>query len=279
MKNKQVKVSFIAATYNNSFFFDGWIQDLVQQTIFDECEIVFVDCNSTEDESERIKPWIEKYPSNIKHIKLLKDKGMYQAWNLAINNCSGKYITNASMDDRRSKEFAEKLSNFLDLNENIDIVYTENYQTSQPNETFDLNSSNGGVYRAEEFSFYSILTSNPPHVMPMWRAKIHNRIGYFLETYPSCSDYEFWLRCAFMGINFCKYNERLGLYYYNPNGLSTNVHNNNWKFFDETYVRQSYVEYYNNIVQFNQGIITNEHFFNWWKSRNWRTHKQNFPRE
>lgn len=276
MKNN-IKLSFITATYNDEKFFDGWIKDLVKQTIFHECEIIFVDCNSKENESKMIQPWIEKYPNNIRLFSLSHDKGLYNAWNAALQNCNGKYITNASMDDRRSSEFAEKLTKFLDENEDIDVVYTENYTTSGPNETFENNSSNGNVYNAAEFSFQSILTSNPPHVMPMWRASIHDKVGGFLESYPSCSDYEFWLRCAFMGIKFKKYDERLGLYYHNPKGLSTNPENDSWKLLDENYVRNSYTEFF--LTNMHRGYITNEYFFNWWESRDWRTHKKDFPRE
>jgi hypothetical protein len=80
-----------------------------------------------------------------------------------------------------------------------------------------------------------------------------------------------------MGIKFKKYDERLGLYYHNPKGLSTNPENDSWKLLDENYVRNSYTELF--LTNTHRGYITNEYFFNWWESRDWRTHKKDFPRE
>ena len=115
---------------------------------------------------------------------------------------------------------------------------------------------------------------NLPHVMPMWRKEIHEKVGFFLEAYPSCGDWEFWLRSTFLGLNFKRLPETLGVYYFNPNGLSSNGDNDVWKKPDEDYVRNCYIQYYNNYILTKEH--TNDNFFNWWKSRNWKTHKRDF---
>jgi glycosyltransferase involved in cell wall biosynthesis len=271
------KISFICSCYNDISFLDGWVQDLMNQTIIEDCQIVFVDCDSMQNEWELMLEWQNKYPEIFTLIKLKKDKGLYNGWNVALENCVGKYVCNASMDDRRSPLFAEKLYNFLELNPMIDVVYTDNYVSHIPNQTFEQISKNkqkkiynhGGEHKIE-----TMLGLNLPHVMPVWKKQIHNKVGLFLESYPSCGDWEFWLRATFLGIKFKRFPETLGVYYFNPDGLSTKRSNNIWKIPDENYIRSSYKEYYRNY------FLTKEHtydcFFNWWKSRNWQTHKKSF---
>ena len=58
--------------------------------------------------------------------------------------------------------------------------------------------------------------------MPMWRKSLHEQFGYFKEDFKSASDWEFWLRCAYGGSLFKKVRDRLGLYYFNPKGISSN---------------------------------------------------------
>jgi len=236
------KISFVTSVYNGEEHFEGFMEDITNQTIFKEkCELIMIDCNSEQNEKEMVKPWLEKYPDNIKYIKVKEDPGIYGAWNKAIKKAKGEFISNANLDDRHSPEFAEKLGKFLFAHKDVDCVYTENYLTSNPNETFENNSANGQVYPAEEFSKEALLRGNPPHCMPMWKKSLHDENGYFSEDYRSASDWEFWLRCCFKsGAKYKKLNEKLGLYYFNPKGMSTNKENNEWKRKEEREVFKTY---------------------------------------
>ena len=49
-----------------------------------------------------------------------------------------------------------------------------------------------------------------------------------------------WLRCAFGGSRFKKCNEILGIYYFNPKGISTNSENTSWKREEEKEVFSTY---------------------------------------
>jgi len=58
---------------------------------------------------------------------------------------------------------------------------------------------------------------------------IHTKLGYFDNSYPTASDFDFWLRCLSQDVRFDKIYEIVGSYYYNPNGLSTNNQSSNLK--------------------------------------------------
>ena len=80
--------------------------------------------------------------------------------------------------------------------------------------------------------------------MPMWRKSLHENNGLFDDSYRSAGDWEFWLRCAFNGSQFKKYSQPLGLYYFNPQGVSTNTDNEEWKREEERNVFKKYQKMY-----------------------------------
>jgi len=49
-----------------------------------------------------------------------------------------------------------------------------------------------------------------------------------------------WLRAASQGSKFKKINDVLGLYYFNPTGISTNPENFGWKREEESKVYETY---------------------------------------
>ena len=118
------------------------------------------------------------------------------------------------------------------------MVFADNLMTFQPNETWENNSATS-TYITENFSLEALLRGNPPHCMPMWRKKIHEKVGYFDEKYRSASDWEFWLRCESDQVKFKKINKALGLYYFNPEGVSTNP-DNSWKKQEEDEIGEKY---------------------------------------
>ena len=157
---------------------------------------------------------------------------------------TGEFISNATLDDRKAPDFAEKLAKLLVMNPDIDCVYTENLLTQKPHETFEQNSAEGKTYPAEEFSLEAMLRGNPPHCMPMWRKSIHEKNGFFDQKYKSAGDWDFWLRCAFNGSKYLKYGKPLGLYYFNPTGMSTNPENDSWKRQHEKEIYMNYLKKY-----------------------------------
>lgn len=236
------KISIITSVFKGDEFIRPFLEDITRQTIFkDKCELVLVNPNSPGNEEEVIKEYMEKYPNNIVYKKLDSDPGLYACWNIAAKMASGDYLTNANLDDRKSPKFMEELAKKLMLSPECDVVYADNIITNKPNETWEQHSGNS-LYPSEQFSLEAMLRGNPAHCMPMWRKSIHDKHGYFEEKYRSASDWEFWLRCAFAGSKFTKVNKPLGLYYFNPTGVSTNPENNDWKRKEEKEVFKKYMQ-------------------------------------
>ena len=235
------KVSIITSIYNGDEYIEQFMEDITSQTIFEEkCELVLIDANSPGNEEEIIKPYIEKYPNNIVYKKLDQDPGIYAVWNMGVEMATGEYLTNANLDDRHAPFAYEKQSVTLLANPDVDLVYADMLITDQPNETWAVNSSNGRKYNFPEFSYDHLKMVNMPHAAPMWRKSLHKKHGLFDQKYKSAGDWEMWLRAAQKGSKFMKISTPVGLYYFNPTGISTNPDNFSWKREEEKEIFEKY---------------------------------------
>lgn len=212
--------SSFCSFFNGEKFIEGYIKDVLKQTIFKKIEFIFLDCASTEDIQKYILPLTKKY-NNIKYFRLDKDPGLYQAWNHAIKLCSAPIIGNWNIDDRKSVNSFEILLKQFEKNSNLDVCYGITYVSTIANENYEDNNYNI-LYPCIQHSLENLLKNNSPHCMPLWKKELHDKYGYFDETYKSAADGEFWLRCAFSGATISMVNHPVGLYYHNPTGRSTN---------------------------------------------------------
>ena len=237
------KVSIITSVYDAADTIEGFMEDLTNQTIFEEkCELVLVNANppGQNHEEDIIKQYIEKYPNNIVYERLEEDPGIYATWNRAIELSTGEFITNANCDDRKARNSIEAHTRALHADPDVDLVYADSFITDQYNETFDNNTSNGRRYNFPPFTCANLKMANMPHQNPMWRRSYHDLYGLFDPKYRSAGDWELWLRGASQGSQFKKIDRVLGLYCFNPKGISTNPENFGWKREEEKEIFEKY---------------------------------------
>ncbi len=239
LKEELPKISIITSVYDGDEFIKPFLEDITSQTIFNKCELILINANSPGSEEKIINEYLEKH-DNIIYKKLDEDPGIYGTWNYALEFATGEYITNANLDDRKIINSLEKHAKELYLNPNIDLVYADMFITDTPNETFENNTSNNRRYTFPEYTFENLKMVNMPHANPMWRKTIHEKCGFFDTKYKSAGDWEMWLRAASNGSAFKKINDVLGLYYFNPKGISTNPDNFDWKRNEEREIFEKY---------------------------------------
>tara|TARA_R110002073_G_scaffold336548_1_gene535168 strand:- start:8441 stop:9370 length:930 start_codon:yes stop_codon:yes gene_type:complete len=242
------KISLITSVFKAEEYVDQLIEDVTRQTIFEShCEWVVLNANKAGDEYEE-KAFLklqEKYPNNIVYKRLEQDPGIYATWNIGIEMATGDFVTNVNCDDRRPSWAFEKQAKLLVTNSDIDLAYNDSYIIHEPNIMWENVQPNTQKYNFEQFSKEAMLRGNLPHNNPMWRKSVHDKYGYFNDEYRSAGDWEFWLRCAFGGSKFKKCGDILGIYYFNPKGMSTNPEHSSWKRDEERKVFQHYM----NILQ------------------------------
>ena len=216
------KVSIITSLYKGGAHIKGFLDDIVNQTIFEEiCELIIVDANSPDNEKDIILAYQKKHP-NIIYLRLDWDPGIYGCWNKAIEVARGKYLTNANVDDRKSSMSLEIHLKVMEDNPKADVIYADILVTQSPNETFENNTAIGLYPSPPDASFDAILNRGAPHNNPLWKKSLHEKSGMFDNRYKSAGDLDIWLRFLENGARFGKINAPLGLYYMNPQGMSTN---------------------------------------------------------
>lgn len=111
-------ISVIVPVYNCEKYLVRSMKSLIDQSIFNQLEIIFVDDGSTDNSSEVIKKYIAKY-SNIKLVSQC-NKGVSAARNFGIKHATQKYIAFFDSDDIAEYNLYEKLL-FLIENESADL--------------------------------------------------------------------------------------------------------------------------------------------------------------
>lgn len=212
------RVSIITSVWKGDLFIEGFLENITQQTIFPEAELIIINANSPGNEEPIIKNYIEKYP-NIIYVKLDQDPGLYAVWNQAIKIASTDYITNANVDDRSLPDAIERHLKELENDPSVDLIYAGYIITNEPNDTFERKNQ---LLHCEphEFSLQNMRFCLPGP-RPVWRKSIHEKWGYFDETFTSSGDMEMWLRAVSHGSQFKKISGYPTLFYHNPNGIST----------------------------------------------------------
>ncbi|MEI6381647.1 MAG: glycosyltransferase, partial [Cyanobacteriota bacterium ELA615] len=219
-KKDKYTLTIVTSLYKGGKYIHSFLENIVTQTVFCDCELVIVDANSPEDEYKVIDTYAELYP-NIKYLRLKENISIYEAWNLAIKESNSEFITNANVDDAHRNDAFELKIQALLLNPEIDVVYSDVYYSYLENAPFDIVAKCGLRTDFPTANKFNLFSYNSPHNSPMWRRSLHDKIGYFHTQYKSAGDYEFWLRAAYSGSSFMKINDILVVYYNNPQGMST----------------------------------------------------------
>jgi len=250
------KISLITSVFKADDYIEQLMEDITTQTIFeDRCEWIIVNANEEGHDFEEkvILEYVEKYPNNIIYKRLKEDPGVYGTWNEAIKMSTGEYITNVNCDDRRRPDGLEEQAKILAYHSDVDLVYNDSYVVHEPNVAWGEIKPETQRYNFDQFSKEAMLRGNLPHNNPMWKKSLHDEYGYFNQKYKSAADWDLWLRCTFGGSKFMKHPEILGVYYFNPTGISTNPEHDSWKKDEEKEIFMTYRKRLEE--EKNQGII------------------------
>jgi glycosyltransferase involved in cell wall biosynthesis len=216
-------VSAIVSTYNSEKFFRGKIEDLLNQTIIDSLEIIVINSGSRQNEDVVIQEYLKNYQF-IKYIHTEERETIYKAWNRGIKVANGKYITNSNTDDRLKRDALERLAEELEKNNEVGLVYANQYISSIPNQKYDEIKINK-LWKIPEFDYFVQLDRCVVLSQPMWRAALHfDKELWFNEKLEICGDHEFIL-------NLLKYYKikylpiALGVFYVDKNNSNKSLQN------------------------------------------------------
>ena len=236
---KKPRVSIITSIYKSSKFLFDFLLDVKRQSIFNDSEVLLLDANQHDanEDYEIIKPFLDI--ENFKYLKV-GEKTVYETWNIGIEISKSEIICNWNTDDRRSIFSLEKQVEFLEKNIEYDVCYGPSLITSKPNDIFETTTSKE-VFPAFESTLENHYYHNSPHCFPVWRKSIHDRFGLFDTSYKSAADYDMWFKLLKNQCKFKNLHQLVGLYYYNPDGISTNLKNKSHVSKEENDIRNKYI--------------------------------------
>ena len=217
------RLSVIVSIYNGEKFLQQFLQNVVNQTCINDIEVLLLDAQSTDNTKNIIEQF--NHPSLIYHL-LDKKYSIYETWNIGISLSKSNFLTNWNIDDRRKNSSLESQILYMENNPLCDVCYGYIAWSFKENEKFEENNLTN-LYPCYDVTAETMMENNSPHCMPLWRKKLHDKFGFFNTEYATAADFDFWMRCLEGGVNFQKIYEIVGLYYYNPNGLSTHMKSTN----------------------------------------------------
>jgi hypothetical protein len=196
---------------------------MVSMDGFDNHELILVNPSSPDSgvEDEVINNYLQNF-SNIQYIKINRPLPLYETWNTAIRYSSGDYISNANPDDRKLANFISTFLKNIQDNPTIDVFYADSLIAFNE---LELKFPKSCRYRCKmpDCSPANLIVYNPLFQAPVWKKQLHERNGFFSDDFDFAGDHDFWLRCLQNQATFQKINEICGVYFFNPDGLSTNT--------------------------------------------------------
>lgn len=207
------------------------MKSIIEQTIFDECELLIINPSSSEKEKSIIKQYTEKF-SNIRHIIPEKDPGIYGCWNIGLKESTKELVCNSNVDDLRNTDNLEILRKHLVFSKNVSLVYGDVSATSEQ-------PILGKQYAFEPYEHSINIFSEEnmikclPGPLPLWKKSMNDECGLFDESYAFAGDWEMWLRAVSEGQIFKKVDTVSGFYFVNPKGKSTDKEFEENKFVEE----------------------------------------------
>lgn len=201
------KISVYMPNHNYGLYIERAIDSIMNQTI-DNWELIIIDDGSTDNSISLIK----KYKNNPK-IKIIfqENKGLNITNNVAIRLARGDYIVRVDADDYVDENFLLVLSNILDQNPEVGLVYPDYYCVNTKDQIID-------TIRRQKIDKEVQLLDLPAHgACTMFRKDVLLNLGSYNEEF-SCQDgYDIWIRFI---EKYKPYNVNIPLFYYRQHNAS-----------------------------------------------------------
>lgn len=221
------RVSALISAYFCADMLAGCLDDCYQQT--EGLEIIVICQEGSKEHDIALK---HTHRTATKIITTPDIPTLYKAWNLAIKEATGKYITNANSDDRCHPMKYEIMADLLDARGDIDVVYADQFICWHKPMSYAMFEASyaGNELKLGRFEDEPGLFAWPEYdrallgrmcilgSAPMWRASLHQLYGGFAEHMKVAGDYEFWLRVS-REANMMHIPYPLGVYCCRMNGI------------------------------------------------------------
>jgi glycosyltransferase involved in cell wall biosynthesis len=184
--HNQPLISVIAAVLNNEKTIQRFIDSVTQQT-YPNIELIIMDGGSTDGTVDILR----RNTNRITYWESKKDKGIYDAWNKALEHVTGEWIIFLGADDYlRDSNVFEKIVPYLPVNHNRSIIVYA--QAVVVNEKGDELEVIGRPWNQIKHIFPQIMGIPPPATL--YNRQYFDAHGKFDSSFRIAGDYEMLLR-------------------------------------------------------------------------------------
>lgn len=195
-EKKNYRVSLAVSLYNAESKMGLFLSILTQQSLFkkQEAEIILIDSASPQQEYQvfqRLLPQLRELKIPIVYVRSKTRETIQSAWNRAILLSQSPYITFLGVDEMITCDGLEKLAEKLDANPDLDWVVGHSLVTEvnhQGNWLKDVMTYNRSDFQQ---NLVYLDTCYLTYVGGLYRKNIHNRFGFYDETFKGAGDTEF----------------------------------------------------------------------------------------
>lgn len=181
-------VTVILPVYNEQNNIARAIKSIIDQTL-EDWQLFIIDDGST-DRTREIISEFSKRDARIKPFRNEMNLGITKCLNFGIKKCNTKYIARMDADDYSYPERLEKQVQFMESNQNIDVLGT----------AARLMTKNGveiGIHYCPKY--YKTLVKQIHLRTPFLHPSIIAKTTFFKKwhysnKFPFCEDYELWIR-------------------------------------------------------------------------------------
>jgi glycosyltransferase involved in cell wall biosynthesis len=187
------KVAVIVSLYNAAPKLLVFLTTIIQQTMIKsgQVEIIFVDSGSPDNEYDVIEQFWKKTPINAVYARSQQRETIQAAWNRGIELATAPYLVFLGVDETLYPDALEVLSLELDRHPAIDWIMANSLVTAVDNRGIYKNDvmpydRNGGTK-----DHVYLETCYLSWVGGMYRKSIHERFGFYDESFGAAGDTEF----------------------------------------------------------------------------------------
>jgi glycosyltransferase involved in cell wall biosynthesis len=231
LSSAEIIVSSITPCFRMKKYLKLFLEELPNQTMFEQLEIVIDHNEPDEEEIAWVKDFQKKYPGRIKHIIVPKVDPIGTSMNRCIKVASGKYVTIWNVDDLRTPNSIELQVAELEKNPEVGIAYG-NFLVVR-----SFGSKEGPLTEFSHYQQSELTRSMITGPFIMFRKSLCEKAGYFDEQLKSGADFDLSVR---LGFNAKASMPRELLGYYLNEGLGASTRPNSKQPLDRTTIELRY---------------------------------------
>ncbi len=176
------KVSVIVAVYNGGKTFEACLKS-IQKQLYKNIEIIIIDGGSTDNTMQIVVA----YKDMIKYCESKKDKGIYHAWNKALQHVTGEWVCFLGSDDEFS--YTDAISDMVRLSQESGCNFISG--------KMEIISSKGAILKGDPWDIGAMRKwQNIAHPGALHHQVLFEQFGHFNEAYKIAGDYDFLLRAS-----------------------------------------------------------------------------------